>query len=42
VHGPGVQVDAAVERVLSIVKSHHGLPVKGTMRWVCGNFQHTR
>jgi hypothetical protein len=33
VHRPGVQVDATVEWVLSLVESHHGLPGKGSMRW---------
>jgi hypothetical protein len=27
--GPGVQIDAAVESVLLIVESHHGLQVRG-------------
>jgi hypothetical protein len=33
VHGPGVQVDAAIESVLLRVESHHGLPVRESMRW---------
>jgi hypothetical protein len=42
VHRERVQVDAAAEPMLLQVESHRGLPVKGTMRWVCGNFQHAR
>ena len=42
VHRPRMQVDAASEGVLLVVESHHSLPVRGTMRWVCRNFQHTR
>jgi hypothetical protein len=42
VHRSRMQVDAAGEGVLLVVESHHGLPVRGTMRWLCGNFQHTR
>jgi hypothetical protein len=41
-HAPGVQVDAAVESVLSRVESHQGLPVRGTRRWLCRYFQRTR
>ena len=37
---PGVQIDAAVESVLSCVKSHHGLRVRDVRR-SCGNYQHT-
>ncbi len=42
VHAPGMQVDAAVESMLCRVKPHRGLRVRGTLRWVCGYFQHTR
>jgi hypothetical protein len=30
VHGPGVQIDAAVESVLSLVETHRSLPWDGT------------
>src|SRR5262249_42547958 len=33
VPGPGVQVDATVAWVLSLVESPHGLPGRGSMRW---------
>ena len=33
VHGPGVQIDAAVESVLRGVEPHRGLRVRGTVRW---------
>jgi hypothetical protein len=37
---PGMQINAAVESVLSCVESHHGLRVRD-VRWSCGNYQHT-
>src|SRR5262245_16381415 len=40
VHGPGVQVDAAVESMLALVESHSWSPSKWTVRW-CGNLKHT-
>ena len=40
-HRPGVQVDATIEAVLLCVQSHHGLPVRATLRWVFDNFQHS-
>ena len=37
---PGMQINAAVESVLSCVESHHGLRVRDVRR-SCGNYQHT-
>jgi hypothetical protein len=39
-HGPGVQVDAAVESMLTLVKPHSWSPSKWTVRW-SGNLKHT-
>ena len=36
VHGSGVQVDAAVESVLTFIEPHSWSPSKWTVRW-CGN-----
>ena len=38
--GPGVQIDAAVESVLLVVESHHGLRVEGIL--VAGYFKYAR
>jgi len=40
--GPGVEIDAAVESVLSVVEPHHGLRVEGCWSLVTSSMPETK